>query len=44
MVRIFTLEANGPPEIVAALAIVQVLVVAAVLASGGLALAWRAQR
>ncbi|MEE8525441.1 MAG: iron ABC transporter permease [Thermoanaerobaculia bacterium] len=38
MVRIFTLEANGPSEIVAALAMVQVLVVAAVLAIGGLAL------
>ena len=44
MVRIFTLEANGPPEIVAALAIVQVLVVAAILAVGGMAASWRAPR
>jgi iron(III) transport system permease protein len=41
MVRIFTLEANGPPAIVAALALVQILVVATVLAIGGLVLSWR---
>ena len=44
MVRIFTLEANGPPEIVAALALVQILVAATVLAIGGLVLSWRRDR
>ncbi len=44
MVRIFTLEANGPPEIVAALALVQILVVATVLATGGLVLSWNRNR
>ena len=44
MVRIFTLEANGPPEIVAALALVQILVVATVLATGGLVLSWNRDR
>lgn len=34
-VRIFTLEANGPAEVVAALATVQVLATAAILAAGG---------
>jgi len=37
-VRLFTLEANGPPSVVAALAVVQVALTAAVLALGALAL------
>lgn len=44
MVRIFTLEANGPPDVVAALAVVQVLVIAAVLALGALVVVWRSRR
>lgn len=35
-VRVFTLEANGPAGVVAALALVQVLIAAAVLTAGGL--------
>lgn len=45
MVRIFTLEANGPPAIVAGLAVAHILVVAAVLGIGAatlrLPLGWR---
>jgi iron(III) transport system permease protein len=37
-VRIFTLEANGPPAVVAALACIQVALTAAVIAMGGLLL------
>ena len=37
-VRLFTLEANGPPSVVAALAVVQVALTAAVLVLGALAL------
>jgi iron(III) transport system permease protein len=40
-VRIFTLEANGPPSVVAALALAHVLITAMVLASGALLLARR---
>jgi iron(III) transport system permease protein len=40
-VRLFTLEANGPPTIVAALAVAQVVLTAAVLALGSLALSSR---
>jgi len=40
-VRIFTLEANGPEPVVAALAAVQVLVTAVVLAAGGLLIGGR---
>jgi len=40
-VRIFTLEANGPEPVIAALALVQVLMTAALLAAGGLLLAKR---
>ncbi len=40
-VRIFTLEANGPAGVVAALALVQVLIAAAVLAAGSLLLLGR---
>ncbi len=39
-VRIFTLEANGPEEVVAALAVVQVALTGVTLAAGG-ALIWR---
>jgi iron(III) transport system permease protein len=39
-VRLFTLEANGPPSVVAGLAVVQVAMTAAVLGIGGLLL-WR---
>jgi len=35
-VRVFTLEANGPAGVVAALALVQVLIAAAVLVAGSL--------
>ncbi len=38
-VRIFTLEANGPQSVIAALALVQVLMAAGVLAAGGLLIA-----
>jgi iron(III) transport system permease protein len=37
-VRIFTLEANGPPSVVAALAVVHVAMTAAVLGIGGVLL------
>ena len=37
-VRIFTLEANGPEAVVAALATLHVVITAVVLASGGLLL------
>ncbi|MGQ0612924.1 MAG: ABC transporter permease [Planctomycetaceae bacterium] len=43
-VRIFTLEANGPEPVVAALAAVHVLVTAVVLAAGGLMLGARGSR
>jgi iron(III) transport system permease protein len=43
-VRIFTLEANGPEPVVAALALVHVLVTAVVLAAGGLWLGGRGSR
>ncbi len=38
-VRIFTLEANGPQSVIAALALVQILMAAGVLAAGGLLIA-----
>lgn len=42
MVRIFTLEANGPPDVVAALALVQIAVLGVALGLGGWVLArWR---
>ena len=44
MVRIFTLEANGPPRVVAALALIQVAVVAMVVAGGGLLLSLGSRR
>jgi iron(III) transport system permease protein len=44
MVRIFTLEANGPPEVVAGLALLQILVLGAVLAIGGWVLSRRPAR
>lgn len=40
-VRLFTLEANGPPAVVAGLAVAQVALTAAVLALGAAAFAWR---
>lgn len=40
-VRLFTLEANGPESVVAALAVVQVAMTAAVLAAGGFVLRGR---
>jgi len=41
-VRIFTLEANGPEEVVAALAVVHVVLTGVILAAGG-ALIWRSR-
>jgi iron(III) transport system permease protein len=41
IVRIFTLEANGPPQVVAALAVVHVGLTAALLLAGGRLLWWR---
>jgi iron(III) transport system permease protein len=43
-VRIFTLEANGPEAVVAALAVVHITVTAAVLGAGGLVLGRRRSR
>ena len=40
-VRIFTLEANGPPAVVAGLALLQVLLTAAAVAAGGILLGAR---
>lgn len=41
VVRIFTLEANGPEEVVAALSIFHALLTALVLLAGGLLFRWR---
>jgi iron(III) transport system permease protein len=40
-VRLFTLEANGPPAVVAGLAVAQVALTAAVLTLGAAAFFWR---
>jgi iron(III) transport system permease protein len=42
-VKIFTLEANGPEEVIAALSIVQVGLTAACLGLGSLVLSWRSR-
>ena len=44
MVRLFTLEANGPPRLIAALALVQVVLVAATVAVGTLLLSLGGRR